>query len=91
MDLETIKRINRDALRAAQEAEGGSMKIDNNQMMMYAVAVAVAVAVYFLLQNYQPEFVMSTVNGQKQFDMTRAVIASVVAGLVVILGYHMYQ
>ena len=90
MDLETIKRINRDALRAAQEANGG-YKIDNNQMMMYGIAIAVAVAVYFLLQNYQPGFVMSTVNGQKQFDMTRAAITAVVAGLVVILGYKMYQ
>ena len=91
MDLETIKRINRDALRSAQEAEGesvGPVQVNNQQLIMYAVAVAVAVAAYFLLQNYKPDFVMSTENDQKKFDQTRAIIASVVAGLVVILGYY---
>jgi len=93
MDLETIKRINRDALRAAQEAEGESSyseKIDNRQMIMYAVAVGAAVLAYFLLQNYKPNFVMSTTNGQKQFDQTRAIIAAVVVGLLMILGYHLF-
>ena len=65
MDLETIKRINREALRAAQESEGG--QIDNKQIMTYAVAIAAAVLVYFLLQNYKPEFVMSTKDGVKDF------------------------
>ncbi|KKL59416.1 hypothetical protein LCGC14_2215570 [marine sediment metagenome] len=91
MDLETIKRINRDALRAAQESEGETSefgKLDNQQLIMYAVAVAIAVGAYFLLQNYKPDFVMSTENGQKKFDQTRAIIASVVVGLVVILCYH---
>lgn len=91
MDLETIKRINRDALRAAQESEGQSLeseKIDNQQMMMYAVAVGVAALAYFLMHHYQPDFVLSTKDGQKQFDQTRAVIASVVVGLLVILAYH---
>ena len=94
MDLETIKRINRDALRAAQESEGESVfseKIDNKQMIMYVVAVAVATAVYFLLQNYKPDIVMSTSNGQKNFDQTKAIIASVIAGLLVILCYHLFM
>ena len=92
MDLETIKRINRDALRAAQESEGvvPDEGVDNRQMIMYAVAVGVAVLAYFLLQNYKPDFVMSTSNGQKEFDQTRAIIASVIAGLLVILGYHLF-
>jgi hypothetical protein len=53
MDIESIKRINREALRAAQAAEGGSYeKVDNQQMMMYAVAVAVAALAYFVMQKY---------------------------------------
>lgn len=92
MDPETIKRINRDALRAAQEAEGEySENVDNQQLMMYAVAVGVAIVAYLLMQHYKPNFVMATVNGQKQFDQTRAVIASVVVGLLVILGYHLFK
>jgi hypothetical protein len=93
MDLETIKRINRDALRAAQESVGFSSysgDVDNQQMIMYAVAVGVAVLIYFLLQNYKPDLVMSTSNGKKQFDQTRAIISAVVAGLLVILGYHLF-
>ena len=94
MDLETIKRINRDALRAAQESEEGSEyseKVDNQQMIMYAVAAGVAVVAYFLLQNRKPDFVMSTIDGQKQFDQMRAIIASVIAGLLVILGYNIIK
>jgi len=92
MDIESIKRINREALRAAQAAEGSSYeKVDNQQMMMYAVAVAVAALAYFVMQKYKPEFVMSTVDGVKQFDQMRAAIASVIAGLLVILGHHLLR
>ncbi len=34
---------------------------------------------------------MSTVDGVKQFDQMRAVIASVIAGLLVILGHHLLR
>lgn len=88
MDTEQIKRVNREALRAAKEAEGSSSGLDNTQLMMYGIAIAVAVLSYFLLQQYQPAFVMVAQNGQKTFDMTRAIIISVVAGLLVILCYH---
>ena len=93
--METIRRINRDALRAAQEAEGsygGSYGLGgNNQLLTYAVAVGVAALAYFLLQQYKPDFVLSTKNGVKQFDMTRAVIASVVAGLLTLLAFHLFN
>ena len=94
--METIKRINRDALKAAQEAAGETGSEyggNNNQMIMYLVAIAVAIGGYFLLKNYQPEFVMSVSgdNGTKQFDETRAMIASAIAGLVVILVYNLMQ
>ncbi len=91
MELETIKKINREALRRAQENEGGYSdfgQANNQQLIMYAVAVAIAVGTYFLLQNYKPDFVMSTVDGQKQFDQTRTLIASAVAGLLAIMGYQ---
>lgn len=95
MDLETIKRINRDALRAAQDAageSGGATGMDT-QTTMYIVAIIVAIAAYFILKQMQPEFVMSTSgdNGAKKFDETRAIIASIVAGLIVILIYNMMQ
>jgi zinc transporter ZupT len=89
MDLETIKRINRDALRAAQESEAGeSGQIDNKQIMTYAVAVAAAALVYFLLQTYKPEFVLSTKDGVKTFDQMRAILSALAAGLLVILGFQ---
>ncbi len=88
MDLETIKRINRDALRAAQESEGEKGE-QQNQLVMYAIAVGLAVATYFLLQYFQLDFVMSTSDGEKKFDQNRAIIASVVVGLLVIVGYHL--
>ncbi len=101
MDLETIRRINRDALRAAKEAagetegetEGAAGTGLSTQTTMYIVAIIVAIATYFLLKNVQPEFVMSTSgdNGIKKFDETRAIIASIVAGLIVILIYNMMQ
>lgn len=95
--METIKRINREALSAAQSSTGMSSKgsyrsygSDNTQMYVYLGALAAAVASYFLLQNYQPNFVMTTDgNGMKMFDQTRAMILSAVVGLVVVVGYHM--
>ena len=87
MDIETIKRINRDALRAAQESEG-SENIDNKQMIVYAVAIGVAVLTYYLLHQYKPSIVMSTKDNVKQLDQTRVIIASVVAGLLVLLVSH---
>ena len=89
MDLNTIKSINQSALRAAKEAEGES-GVGDNQMTMYLVAVAVAVVAYFLMHCYKPYFVMMTdADGQTKFDQTRAVIASVVVGGLVLLGYNM--
>jgi len=95
MDLETIKRINRDALRAAQEQGSGSSapsNINNQQMIMYFVALACAVAFYFILQSWRPNFVMSGEDSNRQFDHGRAVIASIIVGLLVVLCYFlMYQ
>ena len=88
MDLETIKRINRDALRTAQEASGSENRgktLLNNDVVVYALAGVVAVAVYFLLQYYSPAVVTVTVNGEKKFDQVRAIIIAVIAGLAVVL------
>ena len=94
MDLETIKRINRDALRAAKEAQGESMsifseKIDNQMFLMYVLAVVVGFLAYYLLQRYSPAIVMYTENGQKVFDKTKAVIVSVIVSLILVVLYHL--
>ena len=95
--METIKRINRDALRAAQEAEGyssggldlGVVRLDNQSLLMYAVAVGAAVLTYYLLQMYSPELVTSVQDGERRFDQTRAALVSVAVGLLVVLGHHL--
>lgn len=97
MDMETIKRINRDALKAAQEAQGhssggldlGFLHLDNQSLLMYAVAVGAAVLTYYLLQMYSPELVTSVHNGERHFDQTRAALVSVAVGLLVVLGHHL--
>ena len=83
--METIKRINRDALRAAQEAESSSGCKGSNQLVVYLIAVGVAVATYLLLKQYQPNFVKVTENGVSKYDDKRAIIAAVIAGLLVLL------
>lgn len=90
MDLKTIQRINRDALDAALESQGKSSS-DDKEMTMYLVALASAVVAYFLFQYYQPEFVLTVQNGVRVFDKTRALIASVVVGLLVLLGYNLFS
>lgn len=86
MDMETIKRINREALRAAQEAEAASKGcMGSNQMVVYLIAAGVAAATYLLLKQYQPKFVQVTENGVSKYDEKRAVIAAVIAGLLVLL------
>lgn len=93
MDLETIKRINREALRAAQEAEanGGSSELfGNQQMMSYGVALAIAALTYFLLYSFKPKFVMSMKEGVETFDQMRAILSAVAAGLLVILAYQLF-
>ena len=89
MDLETIKRINRDALRSAQSATGSA--VSNQQLISVAVLAGIAVAVYFALQSYQPEIVMSVgPSGEKQFDQTRALVLSAVAGVLAFVAYRSY-
>lgn len=84
--METIKRINRDALRAAQEAEAASNGCKgSNQLVIYLIAAGVAAATYFLLKQYQPKFVQVTENGVSKYDEKRAIIAAVIAGLLVLL------
>jgi len=93
MDNETIKRINRDALRAAQEAEASSKSngVDSRQLMVYLGAVAVAAVVYYLLRQYQPEFVKVKDNGVSKYDDKRSILAAIVAGLLVVLGNHLMR
>jgi uncharacterized membrane protein YdjX (TVP38/TMEM64 family) len=58
-------------------------------MMVYAAAVVVAVLAFYLMKRHTPDLVMSTVDGKKEFDRTRAIVASVVVGLLVVLGHHL--
>jgi len=91
MNLEDIKRINREALN---EAKGSSASTemdytDNRHLMLYGAGVAVAAVAYYLLMNkYTPELLMTTVNGVKQVDRNRVIAASVLAGVVAVGGYH---
>lgn len=96
MDLETIKRINREALEAAKAANGHhsdsllGLSLDNTSLLVYGVAVLVGVVAYYLLHRYQPMVVTRVENGLRVFDQTRAIIASVVAGLLVVLAHYLY-
>ena len=88
MDLETIKRINRDALRVAKESSGEKAPENaiDNQMTAYIVAILFTIGTYVLLRNIQPEFVMSVsrVDGSKVFDDFKAIIASILVGIIVL-------
>ena len=96
MDLETIKRINREALEAAKASNGSysgsafGLSLDNTHLMVYALAAVVAGVCYYLLQQYQPELVTRVENGMRVFDQTRAIVASVVAGLLVVLAHYLF-
>jgi hypothetical protein len=92
MELRDYQELNRQMLREAQAAELAEMgfgKIDNQQMMVYLVAAGIAVLSYFLMQRYTPDVVMSTKDGKKQFDTVRAVVASVVVGVLVLVVHHL--
>ena len=89
MDIDTIKRINREALEAAKKAQ--NKYTDENHMMMYVLSVLAGIVSYFFMQKYQPSFLMTNTNGGGvlEFNKTRGVIASVIVGLVFLLLYNM--
>ena len=96
MSPEKARELVQSALQQAKSAHGRSVDLfgshlnaDNHHLLMYAVAAVVAVAVYFLLKCYKPQFVLSKKNGDHKVDELRAVISSVVAGLLVVLVYHL--
>jgi hypothetical protein len=90
MDEQLARKLVRDSINSAR-AEKGLPPLDsnNNQLLMYLLAVVVAVVSYYLLRNYKPNFVTVELNGVKQFDQARGVVASIVAGLLVLLVYYM--
>jgi len=96
LNEEQARRLVQNAVAQAKSAQGRSVDLfgahlnaDNHHLLMYAVAAVVAVAVYFLLKCYKPEFVLAKKNGEKHVDEMRAVISAVVAGLLVVLVYHL--
>lgn len=97
MDESQIKRINREALRKAEAAEGGSpspggspMEISNKQIINLSVASAVGLLTYYLLYKYEPNFSMSTVEGQRKFDKGRAIIIASIVALCTLLVMQMF-
>ncbi len=83
MDMNTIKRINREALRQAQAAE------TQQSLVSYLVAALIGVAAYFILRYYKPGFILSKdAAGQPIVDQLKLVLASVAVALVVLILYH---
>ena len=94
MDMETIKRINRDALRAAKEAQGeqeGYSDLNlSNKLFKYSMAVVAAVVTYFLLKQYQPNIVKVTENGVLVYDDKRAILFAAVVGVLSLFLVHTF-
>jgi len=83
MDIDTIKRINREALRQAQDAE------KQQSLTCYLVAALIGVAAYFAIRYYKPGFILSKdAAGQPQIDQVKLVLAAVGCALVVLVAYH---
>lgn len=91
MDLETIQKINRDALKAAKDAQdGGEDYMDKKHMYMYLAAAVAGALAYYLFQHYDFRYVMVEKDGKKVFDKTRGVVFSVIVALLVLLAMQMY-
>lgn len=91
MDLETIQKINRDALKAAKDAQdGGEDYMDKKHIYMYLAAAVGGVLSYYLFQRYEFRYAMVEKDGKKVFDQTRGVIFAVVVALLVLLAAQMY-
>jgi hypothetical protein len=91
MNMETIRRINREALDEARKSVGMEPEqSSDNQMLVYAAAVVVGLLVYYLLHTYSPSFVMVTKDNVQTFDMLRAGLLSGASALAVVLGHHLY-
>lgn len=91
MDLETIQKINRDALKAAKDAQnGGEDYTDKKHMYMYLAAAVAGATAYYLFQRYEFRYAMVEKDGKKVFDKTRGVVFAVVVALLVLLAMQMY-
>jgi hypothetical protein len=92
MDEDLARKLVFDSINQARAEKGLpplNSQNDNNQMFMFLLAVVVAVASYFLLNHFKPGFVTVDSKGKKQFDQARGVVASLVAGLLVLLVYYL--
>lgn len=98
MDMETIKRINKEALETAKKSLGSHS--GNNEMVLdpmccavYVIAVIISVSSYFILQNVKPTFLMKKVEvnneQQMEFDVLKAIILSIILGLLVLLSHQL--
>jgi len=90
MDMETIKRINRDALRAAQEAEAGAVSlVSSKHAPGYILAVVMSIVAYFALRQYQPDFVKSSQNGALVYDDKRSIGFAVLLGVLILIANYL--
>jgi len=86
MDMETIRKINRSALRAARESLNSSNMNMKNDMDMNNVLIALVsgAVIYWLLTTYKPQFVMTkSMDNQQHVDNMRLWFITAVAALVV--------
>jgi ABC-type uncharacterized transport system fused permease/ATPase subunit len=60
----------------------------NMQLMMYLCALVVALITFCVLKKWMPAFVTMMDNGEKKFAQMRAILISVIVGLLVVLCYH---
>lgn len=90
MDLDAIKKINRDALRAAKESQNGEDYTDKQHMYMYLAAAVAAALAFYGAQRYEFSYAMVEKNGRKEFDRTRGLIIAAIVALLVFLLCRMY-
>jgi len=64
---------------------------DTLTVTMYLAALVVAIGMYYVLRHYKINLVMTTTNGTKTFDETRAVVISVMAGILVLLAFRLFR
>lgn len=91
--METIKRINREALEQAKKALGQTeAELENpHELTMYLFAVLLGVATFFALKYWEPAFVMTQDDaGTMVFNQTRAIILSILVGLLLVVVYMLY-
>lgn len=70
---------------------GGSLHVDQTQVLVFVAAVVIGVLVYFMLRNYQPKFVLKRVGEVMVFNQLVAILVAIAAAAVVLVAYYLYS